>query len=187
MRLWRPFLIVIMATLLCGCVPNAVTYYQPTVDGGILREAHCVPTKSLMDFTVTGGRADAQKSLPLSAFANNGSHVHQVALFLSPGAWQQFRFVSVDFRIYDRAKKVSLVPKAVRTFSDKGMSPLTTEPYVRQGGRPPISEIQVTLEDLLPDDFDLLVPPIVIDGEEVEFPVIHFERKVWMGISPFNC
>jgi hypothetical protein len=27
----------------------------------------------------------------------------------------------------------------------------------------------------------------VIDDEEIEFPTIHFERKVWVGISPFNC
>ena len=54
-------------------------------------------------------------------------------------------------------------------------------------GKLPVSEIQITLTDKLPDNFELLSPSIVIDDEEIEFPAIHFENKLWVGISPFNC
>ena len=57
-----------LATALSGCLPNAITYYQPSVDGGQLRAAPCVPTKSLLDFTLRNSR----EYMPLRALADNG-------------------------------------------------------------------------------------------------------------------
>ena len=168
---------------LCGCVPNAVTYYQPSVDGGQLRAPRCVPTKSLLDFTVRNNHG----YMPIRTLADNGTHVHQVALFFSKGSWEKFHFSSTDFWIYDLDKKIKIRPSSVRTYSENGFRPLTTEPYSMKDGKLPVSEIQITLTDKLPDNFELLSPSIVIDDEEIEFPAIHFENKLWVGISPFNC
>ena len=168
---------------LCGCVPNAVTYYQPSVDGGQLRAPRCVPTKSLLDFTVRNNHG----YMPIRTLADNGTHVHQVALFFSKGSWEKFHFSSTDFWIYDLDKKIKIRPSSVRTYSENGFRTLTTEPYSMKDGKLPVSEIQITLTDKLPDNFELLSPSIVIDDEEIEFPAIHFENKLWVGISPFNC
>ena len=173
----------ILATALSGCLPNAVTYYQPSVDGGQLRAGRCVPTKSLVDFTVRNSR----EYMPIRAFADNGPYVNQVALFFSKGSWERFRFSSTDFWIYDLDKKITIRPSSIRAYSETGFRPLTTEPYSLKDGRLPVSEIQITLTERLPANFELLSPSIVIDDEEIEFPTIHFERKVWVGISPFNC
>ncbi|MGD9281862.1 MAG: hypothetical protein PVF60_13270, partial [Desulfobacterales bacterium] len=101
MKLGIIILYTILATALSGCLPNAVTYYQPSVDGGQLRAGRCVPTKSLVDFTVR----NSHEYMPIRAFADNGPYVHQVALFLSNGSWERFRFSSTDFWIYDLDKK----------------------------------------------------------------------------------
>ena len=183
MKLGIIILYTILATALIGCFPNAVTYYQPSVDGGQLHASRCVPTKSLVDFTVRNSR----EYMPIRAFADNGPYVHQVALFFSKGSWERFRFSSTDFWIYDLDKKITIRPSSIRTYSESGFRPLTTEPYSMKDGKLPVSEIQITLTDKLPDNFELLSPSIMIDDEEIEFPTIQFERKVWVGISPFNC
>lgn len=181
----KPTIIIylLVTIILGGCVPNAVTYYQPSSDGGHIREAGCVPTASLLDFTLRNSHGH----LPIRALADNGSYVNQIALFIFKGNWKTFRFSSTDFRIYDLDKKIILHPAEVRTFSEKGMHPLTTDPYVIENEKLPISEIQITLTEMLPEHFELLSPSIIIDGEEIEFPIIRFEHKVWVGISPFNC
>ncbi|MEJ2169256.1 MAG: hypothetical protein P8X90_27415 [Desulfobacterales bacterium] len=183
MKLGITLFYLILLMTLSGCLPNAVTYYQPAVDGGRLRATRCVPTKSLLDFTVRNSRA----YMPIRTLADNGPYVHQVALFFSKGSWETFHFTSTDFRIYDLDKKITIRPSSVRTFSENGFRPLTTEHYSMKNGKLPVSEIQITLTEKLPANFELLSPSIVIDGEKIEFPAIHFERKVWVGISPFNC
>jgi len=183
MKLGITLFYTMLAITLSGCVPNAVTYYQPSVDGGQLREGRCVPTKSLLDFTIR----NSHEYMPIRILADNGPYVHQVALFFSKGSWERFRFSSTDFRIYDLDKKITIRPSSVMTYLENGSRPLTTELYSMKDGKLPVSEIQITLTAKLPANFELLSPSIVIDGEEIEFPKIHFERKVWIGISPFNC
>jgi len=183
MKLCISLFYTILLVTLSGCVPNAVIYYQPSVDGGQLRSSRCVPTKSLLDFTVR----NSHEYMPIRTFADNGSYVHQVALFFSKGPWEKFYFTSTDFRIYDLDKKIMIRPSSVLTYSENGFRPLTAEPYSMKDGKLPVSEIQITLADKLPANFELVSPSIVIDEEEIEFPTIHFERKVWVGISPFNC
>ncbi|MGD9133856.1 MAG: hypothetical protein PVF78_09435, partial [Desulfobacterales bacterium] len=159
MKLGIIILYTILATALSGCLPNAVTYYQPSVDGGQLRAGRCVPTKSLVDFTVR----NSHEYMPIRAFADNGPYVHQVALFLSNGSWERFRFSSTDFWIYDLDKKIKIRPSSIRTYSEAGFRPLTTEPYSMKDGKLPVSEIQITLTERLPANFELLSPSIVID------------------------
>ena len=175
---------LILAVALAGCAPNMASYYRPSVMGGQLRTPSCVPTESLVDFTVGNGRVQ----LPIRAFADDGKYVRQVALFFSRGSWKTFHFVSTDFRIHDLDKNITIQPAAVRVFSEHGMAPLTTAPFSLPDAKQPIRfNVQITLPGRMPDNFELLSPSIVIDGEEMAFPPMRFERKVWTGISPLNC
>jgi hypothetical protein len=173
----------ILSVILAGCMPNPVSYYRPTVEGGKLSTPHCVPTESLMDFTL-----GSRHRLPIRVLADDGPHVRQVALFFKRGSWNRFHFVSADFRIRDLDKQVMIRPAAVRLFTEKGIEPLTAAPFaVPATDKPVLIHMQITLPGNMPDRFDVLSPDIVIDGEQIPFPVMHFERKTWMGISPMNC
>lgn len=184
MKLIIAILYAILAMAFSGCLPNAVTYYRPSVEGGQLRQPRCVPTKSLVDFTIGNSR----KYLLIRALSDNGKHVHQVALFFSDGSLEKFHFASTDFRIFDLDKKIMLRPSSVVAYLKSGQGALTTEPYYLKAGKGPVLlSVQINVPGMLPANFKLLSPSIVIDGEEIALPVIHFERKVWVGISPFNC
>jgi hypothetical protein len=173
----------ILSVMLAGCTPNAVSYYRPTVEGGKLSTPFCVPTESLMDFTL-----GSRHRLPVRVLADDGPHVRQVALFFRRGSWERFHFVSTDFRIRDLDKQVIIRPDAVRLFTEKGIEPLTTAPFVLPAtNKPVLIHMQVTLPGKMPDRFEVLSPDIVIDGKQMPFPVMRFERKTWMGISPMNC
>ncbi|MEJ2345261.1 MAG: hypothetical protein P8076_11305 [Gammaproteobacteria bacterium] len=183
MKLGRLLAAPILSAIVAGCMPNAVSYYRPAVEGGKLSTPICVPTESLMDFTL-----GSSHRLPVRVLADDGPHVRQVAVFFKRGSWQRFRFVSTDFRIRDLDKQVTIRPAAVRLFTDKGIEPLTTAPFVLPTtNKPVLIHMQITLPGRMPDRFEVLSPDIVIDGEQMPFPLMRFERKTWMGISPMNC
>ncbi|MEZ5540566.1 MAG: hypothetical protein R3F42_00830 [Pseudomonadota bacterium] len=170
---------------LAGCVPNSVAYYYPTVDGGALVRPRCVPTDYMIDFALpqNGGR------LHVRAWADNGGHVHQIALFFSGNSWNELHFTSTRFRIRDVERHETNDATSVIAYKSEGIGRLTVDPYIAPPERLGISRfhIQINSADPLPAIFDLLSPSLVLDGKEIEFPSIHFEQKRWVGISPFNC
>lgn len=177
------FVAAIVSATAAGCMPNAVSYYRPAVEGGKLSTPVCVPTESLIDFTL-----GSSHRLPVRVLADDGPHVRQVALFFKRGSWKRFHFVSTDFRIRDLDKQATIRPAAVRLFTKNGIEPLTTAPIVLPATRKPVLiHMQIALPGKMPDRFEVLSPDIVIDGQQMPFPVMRFERKTWMGISPMNC
>jgi hypothetical protein len=170
---------------LSGCIPNAVTYYRPTTDSGNVLTRHCVPTESIIEFNLpnTNGR------LHVRGWADNGKNINQINLFFSGREWNEIHFVSTDFQIHDIEKNIIVAASSVRTYKADGISNLTTDPYLAPPERPGLFRfhLQINSSNQLPRNFELISPSIVIDGEEIVFPPIHFEQKLWIGVSPFNC
>ena len=177
-------LTALLILTLAGCAPNIASYYRPSVAGGQLRTPTCVPTESLIDFTI----GNARVQLPIRAFVDDGKYVRQVSLFFSRGSWKSFHFSTTEFLIHDLDTNTTIRPAEVRVFSEHGMDPLTTAPFtLPEAGQPIRFHLQLKLPGKMPDNFEVLSPSIVIDGEEMPFPPMRFERKVWTGISPLNC
>jgi hypothetical protein len=170
---------------LCSCVPNAVRYYRPTVEGGKVLTPHCVPIESIVEFNlpITNGR------LQVRAWADNGKHINQVSLFFSGKAWNMIQFTSTNFHIHDIEKNVIIDASSVLAYGSDSISNLTTESYLVPPERPKLFRfhVQINSSDPLPSNFELLSPSIIVDGEKITFPSIRFEQQLWFGISPFNC
>ncbi len=177
MRKTIPFVLL----LLTGCVPNATSYYRPSMEGGQVLARHCVPTESIVEFG----------ALPMLASVIEGNNGWFVVLSLparrpAQQMWQTFHFTTPDFRVRDLDSGVTVERLSVSVLrDDRWDSPV--EPYrpPRPGGW--LYSVDVKLPGPPPEKFELLIPALVIDGHEVRYPPIRFERKTWMGISPFNC
>ncbi len=177
MRRLVPFVLL----MLTGCVPNATSYYRPSMEGGQVLARHCVPTESIVEFG----------ALPMQASASDGNNALFVSLSLpskrpTQTAWQTFHFATPDFRVRDLESGATVEGLSVRVLRDDGSDSLL-EPY-----RPPrpsgwLYSVDVKLPGPPSAKFELLIPALVIDGHEVRYPPIRFERKTWVGISPFNC
>jgi hypothetical protein len=185
MRFYTACLLTLFALLLEGCAPNAFTYYRPVVDGGKVLKPHCVPTESIVEFNLP----NANGRLHVRAWADNGKYVNQIALFFSGKAWREMHFTSTDFRIRDLEGNTILSASSVMAYKADGIVSLTAEPYLAPPERPGLARfhVQINSHRPLPNSFELLIPAVVIDGEEMTFPVLRFEQKQWLGISPFNC
>ena len=85
-----------------GCVPNATTYYRPSMDGGEVLAKHCVPAESIVEFG----------DLPLQASVIEGHRVWVVALGLPSRrplqlTWQTFYFATSEFYVRDPANGIT--------------------------------------------------------------------------------
>lgn len=173
--------IPLVLLLLTGCVPNATSYYRPSMEGGRVLARHCVPTESIVEFG----------SLPMQASANDGSNALFISLSLpskrpAQSAWQTFHFAAPEFRVRNLDSGVMIEGVSVRVLRDDS-SDSVVDPYHPPRAGSWLYSIDVKLPGPPPEKFELLIPPLMIDGREVRYPPIRFERKIWMGISPFNC
>jgi len=187
MKLNKLVLFSFLVLALSGCAPNAVTYYRPAADGGQVRARNCVPVESLLDLEIK----NTHKSIEIRAWADDGKHINQVYIGFSGELWSNINFTSTDFKVIDLDRNITI--EILSVFADKhdGFTKLNTEPYtaphLRAGLQIPRFSVQIRLPDPMPKNFELSIPSVVIDGDEIELPTIRFERKVWVGISPFNC
>lgn len=175
---WRHLTPCTLLLLLTGCAPNATVYYRPSVDGGKVVAAHCVPTQSNIDFQVG--------SLPFRARANEGQNATIVSLTPSKSSWKTFHFTTANFAMRNLGSGVTTRNLMVRVMRhDKSDSII--EPFHAQTAKGHFYWLDVYLPRPTPENFEILSPPIMVDDQEFQFPPIRFERKGWMGISPFNC
>jgi len=170
---------VLLIPALSGCLPNAVSYHRPTVEGGRNPSARCVPIQSTVDLNVG--------LMPVRAGLNR----KHVFLSLSRMPWQTLRFSSAEFRIRDLQTNRTIEPSAVEVFRDDGSKSLTA-PYPEAAGTRAARGgssfwIHVNLQDPIPEVFELIAPSVIVDGVEETFPAIRFERQQWIGMSPLNC
>lgn len=111
--------------MLVGCVPNATTYYRPSLAGGTVLTSHCVPTESNLVFQVG--------PLGIHAVANQARNGVVVNLDLSSqslrvrqpqASWQTFHFNEGGFSVRDLDSGATTRNLQVRVFrQDKSDSP----------------------------------------------------------------
>lgn len=164
-----------------GCAPNATTYYRPAMDGGRVLAKHCVPTESIVEFG----------TLPFQASVIEGQNAWYVVLGLPAKkppqlTWRTFHFGASNFRTRDPVSGITTSELSISVLRDD-KSESVVEPYSPTRPGAWLYSIDVKLPSPPPDKFELLIPPVVLDGKEIQFPPIHFERKLWVGISAFNC
>ena len=93
-------------------------------------------------------------------------------------SWQTFHFTSDRFLVRDLARNVDMTfDEVMNRAQSLPVTAPTIVPYW----------LEIHLPKPVPASFELISPPIVVDGQEYPFPPIKFERKLWVGISPFNC
>lgn len=172
-------LIFISLPVLSSCVPNATTYYYPSADGGVVHAKRCVPTESLLDINIEGNH----ESIQIRTYAHEAKLFDFVYLGFSRGAWERINFTSTDFKIIDLENNSTISDLSVFTLKHDGFSKLNTEPYAASD----VNYVQVRLPEPMPEKFELIVPSVIVDGDKIKIPAIRFERKLWVGISPFNC
>ena len=172
--------VLTLGGLSTGCVPNAATYYGPSVIGGrVVTRGHCVPLPADVLFRVG--------PLPVRARVMEGYRSTYIAVRLgadsasageSGPSWQTFHFTSDRFVVRDLERKVD-------TTFDGLMNADRAQPVTTPTATP--YWLEVHLPKPVPARFELVSPSLVVDGKELPFPAIRFTRKLWVGISPFNC
>lgn len=175
---------LLLFLFLSGCVvPNAVTYYAPTMAGGkVVERGRCVPTKSVMEFG----------ALPLHAAVTRVAGNRWMVLVNLPlpkpprPAWRQFHFQSADFYFRFATDGRKVPAKSITVSRDDHQGSLLI-PYASSRPRHWSYYVDVWLPQQPGKAFDFYLPPVVIDGTVYHYPPIHFEKQIWVGISPFNC
>ncbi|WP_143557822.1 hypothetical protein [Solemya velum gill symbiont] len=180
------FAAVILPLALMACVPAAETYYRPSVKGGEISTGHCVPTESLSLFKV------GDLSVRVRSFIISHINTVQVRLELKPSAGQRIYFVSDEFLIRNLDQDIGVPISRPLDVHREDMVKSPTVPFpVKEVSLLPYWELNFSIRVHFPFDdiehFELVSPPIVIDGKKYEFPPIQFEQKIWAGIGPFNC
>lgn len=169
-----------------GCTPNAVIYYRPAAEGGHVLAKHCVPVESLLDLEIKTNHSN----IIIRAWADDGEYINQVYLGFSGGLWNNIKFTSTKFKVIDLDRNVVIEPLSIFADKDDGFTKLNTGLYAvpkKPLAKMPNFSVQIRLPEPMPENFDLSIPLIIIDGNEIVLPNIQFQRKVWVGISPFNC
>lgn len=170
--------------MLGACTPNAVTFYRPSVDGGEIIIGKCVPVERSIKFKIN------DLEISSNAFTTSRTNQLNIVLSLKPIAGQKIYFVSGRFIVRDLKKK-AVVPLKNLFVSriDRINSP--SVPFPEKGfdlsPRGFNFTVYIAINDTDLELFELISPPININGIEYEFPVIRFEQKSWFGISPLNC
>ncbi len=185
MKLYFIILCLFLLSSIVGCIPNAVTYYRPTSNIGNVLTGHCIPTDSAIEFKLPSHNSHIR----VRVWADNGDEIKQVSIFFSGEGWNEIHFTSANFQIHNIENNTITVPSSVIAYKTDGFSNVFTEPYLAPPERPGAFrfQIQINSKNPLPNSFELLSPTIVIDGEDIEFPPIRFDKKQWIGISPLNC
>ena len=174
---------VILIIILSGCFfPNYATYYQPSADGGKVQKQSCIPVQSRINFTFN--------NLTMRCFTNPSKGkmgYSYVILWFPRGSWKKFHFTSADFQLYDLDKKTP-IHATISISPNRGKGPYYNNKTNKHGVKMAIQvSIRIKVNGSLPDNFKLLSPSIVSDGEKIKIPPIEFKHKQWVGISPFNC
>ncbi|MEJ2479027.1 MAG: hypothetical protein P8Y78_02400 [Acidihalobacter sp.] len=172
-----PGVVLTLGMLLAGCVPGGTLYYHPSMAGGKTVKHYCEQTPSVVNFQLG--------SLPGHALARKTKNGTVVLMELGsyflprntpPRTWKTFHFATDRFAARDLVRNVTLSDLPYRGPDAPLASPATKRYY-----------LQIDLPKSTPDRFELISPPVVVDGHEWPFPPIRFEYKLWIGIVPFNC
>jgi hypothetical protein len=163
-----------LVIVLAGCVPNATVYYRPSVNVASTHEkSHCVPIENHVLFDIkTKSQTLTVRAYGTIYSTSRGEFAE--GQYVINGNWQEIKYINDKFYITtpDIAEKVAPIKIYGEVHRYDGYSSFNSGAVFPR----PKS-----------DTFDVTFPPLLIDDEEVELPVLHIKRTIWMGISPFNC
>lgn len=174
-KLIKLSIIAVISVLLASCaVPNATSYYRPTVDVKSSHiKGHCVPLERyvLFEINVKG------KVYKFRGYGNTYSHKWgegtEVQLIVD-GNWNEIKYKNNEFYLIPKGGSKKIQPTKIYGEQNQHKDELS---YNSGAVFPKVEE----------DAFDAYFPPLIIDGEEIELPVLHIKKTIWVGISPFNC
>lgn len=172
----KPLIGILIMIFMVGCLPNATTYYRPSVDiESVYEKGHCVPTEKYVHFKIK----TKNQTLKIRGYGNTystSSGEFSEAQYVIIGVWNNISYKNDDYFIVgsdsnEKVKSQKIYEKVNVSHTDSSLMFNSSAVFPKQNG----------------DGFDVYFPLLIIDGEEIELPVLHIEKKIWMGISPFNC
>jgi len=149
-------------------------YYRPTVDVDSTHEkSHCVPTEKYVHFNIQtkGGLLKVRGHGDSYSYSYAEGTEGQYVIY---GTWREIGYKDDGFYLTISGSNEKIKPK--KTYGEK---------YERDGNSMFNSGAVFPKQDS--ESFDVIFPPLVVDGEVVELPVLHVKKTIWAGISPFNC
>lgn len=163
----------LLINILTGCVvPNATVYYRPTVDVNSTHEkSHCVPTEKYVHFNLKTKNQILKVRGYGSIYAYGEKSEGQ---FIIKGKWNKIK--------YKNKNSYLIVPD-----TNKKIKPLKIYDELHNYDDYSSFNFSIVFPKPNTDRFDIVFPPLIIDDEEIKLPILHIEKKVWIGISPFNC
>ena len=183
----KKLVLVLVPVLLQACVlPNAETYYYPSAINGVVSSKSCVPTNSLLDFTAEsdGSLLDAR------VYAHNRKNNVFIYVGFRGYGWKELQFSSLDFNLFEPESLERFQPSVISISDESGTTDLVAgKVYVNRSARPGVNGLSlwIRFEEALPGKLTLHFPELLLDGKQVLLPVVTLEKKLWVGLSPFNC
>ena len=175
MKLIKLFIIAVISVLLASCVlPNATSYYRPTVDVKSSHvKGHCVPLERYVLFEINVKGKHYKFRGYGNTYSHNGGEGTEVQLIVE-GTWNEIKYKNNEFYLIPKGGSKKIDPTKIygeqHQYKDK-------QSFNSGAVFPKVGE----------DEFDAYFPQLIIDGEEIDLPVLHIKKTIWIGISPFNC
>jgi hypothetical protein len=168
------FLVLVPLAFIGGCVPNATIYFRPTVEIASTHEkSHCVPTEKFVHFTVEAGGSTLKVKGQADSYSRSYAEGTE-GQYVIVGNWKEIRLKSNDFVLRTPGSTESIKPN--KTYGDAS----SYDGYS-------MFNLGAVFPKQTSDSFHVRFPTLIVDGDEVELPVLHAKKTVWAGISPFNC
>lgn len=157
-----------------ACVPNATMYFRPTVDiESTHQQAHCVPVDRFVLFNLKV----KEQTLKVRGYGDTWSHPHGSGTegqYVIEGKWDDIRYKNDGFYLLVTGSDIKVRPTKIsgQVHHYEGYSTFNASAVFPEQNAA---------------RFDIYFPPLLVDGVEVELPVLHLKKTLWTGISPFNC
>lgn len=159
---------------LVGCVPNATTYYRPTVDlESTHEESHCVPTEKYVHFEVRIPQG-ALKVRGYGLTYKHGDDEGTEGQYVIDGLWKDIHYQNDVFYLTVPGSDVQIKP--IKTYAD--LFEYATQSKLSSGA---------VFPKQTSDAFDVHFPPLIVDGTVIDLPVLHIQKTLCTWISPFDC
>ena len=162
---------------LAGCLPNATVYYRPSVDvESTYEQGHCVPVDKYVFFNIKSKSQTLTVRGYGDTYTGKDGELVSSGQYVISGRWEEIRYKNDDFYITgensgEKIKAVRIYGEVHDSYTDSSLVFNSSAVFPKQEG----------------DNFDIYFPMLIIDGEEIELPVLHIKKTIWMGMSPFNC
>ncbi len=165
---------ILLLSIFSACMPNATIYYRPTVAIPSSHEkGNCVPIEKYVHFTIPTKKGAIRVRGYGNTFSTSDGNFIE-AQYVIYGNWNEIKYAGDDF-------------SATVTGSDQTLQPTDFYGEVYQFEHTRMFNSGCVFKKPAGKSFEFTFPVLLIDGEEITLPVLHIEKKLWVGLSPFNC